>query len=304
MCGIGGGGLHESESGLTMGEPAMRHVMVAGLAVCAAVAAMPEAAAQQVISRGGSFLEAKLLAGGRMEDGRQSAALVLKVKPGWKTYWRQPGEAGVPPQFDWTGSDNLADIEVGWPAPVVFESFGYRTLGYGGRVVLPLSLTPERAGEPVALHLSGTVGVCKEICVFEEVEEAISVPAVASSIHDGVIASGWASLPATAETSGVGLAACRIAGAGDTRALSATLTMPAGEPGAAARPMPFVVIEGPTGSWIEPPSLEETAEGEIALEAVMRLGSADAWVERDDLRFTVLAEGLAAEINGCSPTTG
>ncbi|MEO1316587.1 MAG: tyrosinase family protein [Pseudomonadota bacterium] len=117
-----------------MGEPAMRHVTVAGLAMCAAVAAMPEAAAQQVISRGGSFLEAKLLAGGRMEDGRQSAALVLKVKPGWKTYWRQPGEAGVPPQFDWTGSDNLADIEVGWPAPVVFESFGYRTLGYGGPI--------------------------------------------------------------------------------------------------------------------------------------------------------------------------
>lgn len=282
-----------------VGRPCGGGVLVAAALVVAAAA--PEAPAQQVVSRGGSFLEAKLLPGGRLEDGRQSAALVLTVKPGWKTYWRQPGEAGVPPEFDWTGSGNLADIEVGWPAPVVFQSFGYQTLGYGGRVVLPLSLTPERAGEPVDLRLSAMFGVCRDICVFEEVERAVSVPAAASSLHDGVIAAGRAAMPLGAAESGVALEACRIAGAGQSRAVTAEFTMPEGH---GAPPMPVIIVEGPAGSWVEPPLLDASEDGSIVLEAVMRLSSPDAWVERGDLRFTLLADGLAAEIRGCVPTTG
>ncbi|MEM9763115.1 MAG: protein-disulfide reductase DsbD domain-containing protein [Pseudomonadota bacterium] len=267
----------------------------------AAPGVVPEAGAQQVVSRGGSFLDAKLLPGGRMDDGRQAAALVLKVKPGWKTYWRQPGEAGVPPEFDWTASGNLADIEVGWPAPVVFQSFGYQTLGYGGRVVLPLTLTPERAGEPVELRLSAMFGVCRDICVFEQVDRAVSVPPAASSLHDGVIAAGRAAMPLDAAASGVALEACRIAGAGETRAVTAEFSLP---DSVGASTMPVIVVEGPTGSWVEPPLLYASADGDVALEAVMRLGSADAWVQRDDLRFTVLADGLAAEIRGCAPKAG
>ncbi|MEM7497504.1 MAG: protein-disulfide reductase DsbD domain-containing protein [Pseudomonadota bacterium] len=271
------------------------------LSAMAGALALP-AQAQQVVSRGESFLSAQLLPGGRLADGRQSAALVLKMRPGWKTYWRQPGEAGVPPMLDWTGSGNLADIEVGWPAPEVFESFGYTTLGYGDRVVLPLTLTPTLAGEPVTLRLEGTLGVCKDICVFEQVSETVAVPSASSSIHDGAIAAARDAMPDGPAVSGVHLVACRIAGAGKARQVSARFLMPAAA--VAGGPLPLVIVEGPEGSWVEPPSLAAAEDGAVTLEAVLRLGSAEAWVGRGDLRFTLLATGIAAEIEGCIPTTG
>jgi suppressor for copper-sensitivity B len=41
----------------------------------------------------------------------------LRVKPGWKTYWRSPGDAGLPPTLDWSGSANLREATLSFPAP-------------------------------------------------------------------------------------------------------------------------------------------------------------------------------------------
>lgn len=264
----------------------------------ASLALVTVAEAQQVVSRGGSFVEAQLVAGSGHGGVERTAALVMKVKPGWKTYWRQPGEAGVPPQFDWSGSENLASLEVGWPAPEVFDSFGYQTLGYGGRVVLPITLKAERADAPISLALNARLGVCKDICVFEEIDLHTSLPAKGSSIHDGVIASGFDAMPMGPEEAGVALMACRIAGAGSERAVSARFSMPAGSS------VPYIVAEGPDASWFEPASVAAGKADEITFEAVLRLPAEDAWVDRSGIRFTLLGEGLAAEINGCTPAAG
>ncbi|MEM6676572.1 MAG: protein-disulfide reductase DsbD domain-containing protein [Pseudomonadota bacterium] len=268
------------------------------LAVGSVVVPSP-APAQQLVSTGGSFLQATLLPGGRMADGRQSAALVLEVKPGWKTYWRQPGEAGVPPEFDWSGSQNLDALEIAWPAPTPFESFGYMTLGYGGRVVLPLALTPVDHGRPVELGLDARFGVCREICVFEEVALNETVWPDATSIHDGVIAAAQGMLPGGPSETGARVLECRLAGAGAERALEARLSLPE------TASEPVVVVEGPAGAWVGAQSTEVEG-GEIALNATVMLPEGTAWVDRSDIRFTLLGEGLgataAAELNGCRPT--
>ena len=74
-------------------------------------------------------LTATLLPGWRMENGHQMAGLSLTLSPGWKTYWRSPGEAGIPPLFDWSGSDNIASVRLHWPSPSVFHTNGMHMAG-------------------------------------------------------------------------------------------------------------------------------------------------------------------------------
>src|SRR6056297_2127380 len=76
------------------------------------------------------MVNVSVLPGWQMSDGRHMAALRFSREDGWKTYWRAPGDAGIPPRFDWSGSGNLARVALHWPAPKVFDSYGLRTVGY------------------------------------------------------------------------------------------------------------------------------------------------------------------------------
>lgn len=90
----------------------------------------------------------------------------ITLQPGWKTYWRTPGDSGIPPQFDFAGSKNVATVTVLWPAPEAFDDgAGGTSLGYHGSVILPLKIKPERAGESVTLHANIHYAVCRNVCI-------------------------------------------------------------------------------------------------------------------------------------------
>jgi len=93
------------------------------------------------------------------------AAIQLRMAPDWKTYWRNPGDSGVPPSFDWSGSKNLKSAEVLYPAPHRFADANGTAIGYKGEVVFPVKITPEHAGEPVELALTFQYGLCKDLCI-------------------------------------------------------------------------------------------------------------------------------------------
>jgi DsbC/DsbD-like thiol-disulfide interchange protein len=97
------------------------------------------------------------------------AGIQLRMDPGWKTYWRNPGDSGVPPSFDWTGSKNLKHAEVLYPAPHRFADAGGTAIGYDDQVVFPVKLTPERDGEPIELKLAFAFGLCKDLCIPNDV---------------------------------------------------------------------------------------------------------------------------------------
>lgn len=271
----------------------IRDILVSA-ALASALAVLP-AAAQQRISTGSSFVNAELVVGKRHDDGRREAGLVLDIKPGWKTYWRNPGEAGVPPHLDWSGSRNLRDVEIIWPQPTLFESFGYLTLGYGGRVVLPLTLTPEEADAPIDFALAGMLGVCKDICVFEEVDLTAEIAPEAHGKAAAIIGIARLSVPPTGPEAGVALEECRIAGAGDARAFTATLTLPED-----AR-APFVVLEAPGGAWFERTAVAEGGQS-VEVTSTLRMPTTSTWVDRSQIVATVLAGPVTAEVQGCTPT--
>ena len=103
--------------------------------------------------------------------------LQFSLDPGWKIYWRTPGEAGIPPVLDWSGSENLSSAEMRWPVPHRFTLFGIDTFGYSGEVVLPIQARAERAGEAVRLQARLTYLICSDICIPYDGTLVLSVPA-------------------------------------------------------------------------------------------------------------------------------
>src|SRR5271169_5297884 len=105
--------------------------------------------------------EARLVA-----DGTGQAGFEVKLAPGAITYWRDPGESGVPPTFDFSGSVNLARAEVGFPAPKrIAEPDGSEAFGYSEGVVFPLLIEAKDRSQPVMLALKANYAVCEKICL-------------------------------------------------------------------------------------------------------------------------------------------
>jgi DsbC/DsbD-like thiol-disulfide interchange protein len=104
------------------------------------------------------------------------AGVQIELEAGFKTYWRTPGEAGLPPTFDWSKSVNVESVEVLWPAPARFEDPGGIVYGYQGGVVLPVRVRPQDAGKPVSLSLKIDYGVCKDICIPAQAELSLRLP--------------------------------------------------------------------------------------------------------------------------------
>ena len=267
----------------------MRVVPVAAAMIGATLSAAP-AAAQFGLD---APAEARLLAGWEAAPGTRIAALEIALDPGWKTYWRAPGEAGIPPLFDWSASRNLADIEIEWPAPELFDSFGLATLGYGGRVVLPLVARAEDPTDPIRLALTLDYGVCAEICVPARADLVLDIPPGAPEEARGAIEAARERRPLSAEEAGVASASCDLRGAGAERAVSAEIAF-------AAPPVeaPFVVVEGPEPVWIGAASAALTGSV-LRAEAPAVLPDPQGWIARDALTLTLIGRGWAAEIPGC-----
>lgn len=108
---------------------------------------------------------ARLISEGPLEQGAYLAGIELALETGWHTYWRFPGDAGIPPLFDFSGSTNLRAAEVLYPVPER-EDDGYSVSAvYHGGITLPLRVVPVNPAQPVELRIQATYGVCKDICV-------------------------------------------------------------------------------------------------------------------------------------------
>jgi DsbC/DsbD-like thiol-disulfide interchange protein len=123
--------------------------------------------------------QARLIAGHASRDGKTAlyAGVDLSMPGGWKTYWRTPGDAGgVPPDFDWTGSDNLASATVLFPAPHRIHDKAGDVVGYKNAVLFPVLVTPKDASKPVTLKGKVQYGICKDICIPAEAELQLTIP--------------------------------------------------------------------------------------------------------------------------------
>ena len=110
-------------------------------------------------------------------SGAVWGAIQIALAPGWKTYWENPGDSGVPPKLDLPGSANIADAKLLFPAPERHVDNGLTWAGYEQPVSLPLRLKLERPGQPAQLRGSVFLGICKDICIPVEAHFDVRISA-------------------------------------------------------------------------------------------------------------------------------
>src|SRR5271156_4971582 len=135
--------------------------------------------------------QARLIAG-----GGDLAGFEIALSPGAITYWRDPGDAGLPPTLDFSGSDNVASVEPEFPAPKrIKEADGGAAFGYDSGVVFPLRVKPRDPAKPVTLKLNADFAVCEKVCLPAKARLTLTLPAVGQSPYAGAIAAALAAVP-------------------------------------------------------------------------------------------------------------
>jgi DsbC/DsbD-like thiol-disulfide interchange protein len=160
-------------------------------------------------------------------DGTLSMGVEIALEPGWKTYWRHPGDAGLPPEIDFSGSTNLVGATIDFPAPRRFVDGGSTSIGYGGSVVLPVHLKPEDPALPVMVDARILYGACKELCVPASATARLMVSQAtrADPAAAALLAAATATVP-TAPTDDLDVTA--VAPTDDPHVLLVTATVAAG----------------------------------------------------------------------------
>ena len=142
-------------------------------------------------------------------DAHLRAGVEIKMQPGWKTYWRYPGDSGVPPHFDFSGSENLKAATVLYPAPHLFTDETGQTLGYKDSVIFPLVVSPLEPGKPVQLRLKIDYAVCEKLCVPAEGHAELTLSASDSAL-DSALAAAEARVPKQVTAAQLGLTVRRV----------------------------------------------------------------------------------------------
>lgn len=159
-------------------------------ALVTALSAAPASAAETPWTDG--FKHRARVTTGKVSDGANAgtyAFFELEMPAGWKTYWRNPGDAGgIPPAFDWSKSQNVKQADVLYPAPHRLSDRAGDTIGYKEHVIFPIRLTPSDSASPVTFNLVAQFGICEKICVPAEASFEILVPATAEEPSSEAVA--------------------------------------------------------------------------------------------------------------------
>ncbi|WP_414124606.1 protein-disulfide reductase DsbD domain-containing protein [Rhizobium sp. BR 317] len=186
--------------------------------------------------------------GGRMRlvalapdaQGHIRAALQIEPAPGWITYWREPGESGIPPQVSPTPDSGVALEKTSFPTPKPITVGAIQEIGYDAPVTLPLDfrLTGK---QPSTLHLTAFIGLCKDICIPFQAEFSLPLSAAGQSTphEQALLDAANASLP-QAPSADFAVENHRLSP--DAKTLSLRLTLPETTGSA-----PSIYVTGPTG---------------------------------------------------------
>jgi DsbC/DsbD-like thiol-disulfide interchange protein len=171
------------------------------------------------------------------------AGVEIKMERGWKTYWRYPGDSGVPPRLDFSHSGNLAAAKVLYPAPHLYSDEAGNALGYKNGVIFPLRLTPKQPGKPVTLRVKLDYAICEKLCVPAQGSAELTLGTGASA-QDAALSAAEARVPTQVSAAQAGLTVHRVNNTAKPLVM-VDLKAPGGAPVA-------LFVEGPTPEWALP----------------------------------------------------
>lgn len=202
--------------------------------------------------------------GGRMRlillpegaDGLRQGALVIEPKPGWITYWKEPGDVGIPPSLTPAPGASVTVETVGFPVPKVLMNGEMIDVGYDHPVTLPLTL--KNAPNDQAVTLSAFVGVCQNICIPFQADLSVAPDPLgtANPVETALVAAAHARVP-SGPSDDFHVIDHRMSA--DEKQLLVRLKMPA------SASAPKVFISGPSGHVFVTAEASSGAAGETVL---------------------------------------
>jgi DsbC/DsbD-like thiol-disulfide interchange protein len=198
-----------------------------------------------------------MLDAGTLPVGLRLVGVEIHLDPGYKTYWREPGDSGLPPVFDWQGSENVASVDVRWPVPVRFADGSGSSIGYKDSVILPVLVTLRDTAQRARLKLKIDYGICAELCVPALGEAELSLlPNAAATPHREQVEAALGRVPQSAQL-GDGLLPGIIGVEPDEKqtALRVKVARLAGSR------EPDLFVEGPKGWYFGQPVLSGATDG-------------------------------------------
>ncbi len=225
--------------------------------------------------------------------------LDIQLAEGWHTYWRSPGMAGLPPQLDWSQSQNdasnLKSATLGYPAPRRYTAYGLETIGYRDHVVFPLEAHLIQAGK--ALKATGTLDllVCSSLCVPKHFDLSLTIPAgeARPSPEADLLAQAQESLPKDSSAAGLSIKKMRLDGKNLIFWIRAQDALTA----------PDLFVEGPEGVSFGPPVIDLTPSGQEAQLTVPLVDQPkDMALTGQNLTVTLVDGTRAAELHITVPS--
>ena len=235
----------------------------------------------------------EILPGWREASGDHISAIKITLAPNWITYWRAPGEAGIPPQFSFSSSSPITSITPHWPVPEVFDDAGLWSIGYYDSVVFPLTIGAAQASGDIQISGDLTIGVCEEICI--PVTYAFDTLLPENGTRDPSIVAAMADTPLTAEQARVGSVICTIEPISDGLRMTSQITV------AQLSESEFVVIEPSDPQvWVSQADVSRQGETLSATVDMVNPSGAPFAFDRSGVRITVLGDnGRAVDLQGC-----
>jgi suppressor for copper-sensitivity B len=269
---------------------AMKSAFLAAAALAAFLPAATAHAAMSDWSGDGGKARVRLLASGHDASGRLTAGLEIELAPGWKTYWRTPGDAGIPPVLDFTASKNVGAVDVAFPPPVRHDDGYTVTNTYEGRVVLPLAVTLPDAKAASDLALKLDIGVCSDVCVPDHFDVSLPVPdSAADPQADAILEPARKAVPAAPQPGVFAVdAIARDGGTAKHAGFAITATVP--DAGNAV-----IFIEGASDWYPDVPKYEPGKDGKAVYRFAFDTLGSKTPLDGGKVRVTIVSGDRAIE---------
>lgn len=181
------------------------------------------------------------------------SGIEIKLNAGWKTYWRYPGDSGVPPAFDFSKSENVKSATVLFPAPMRFaDGAGGHSIGYKKGVMLPVHVVPSDPAKPTVLRLKLDYAVCEKLCMPADANLELKLIGK-DNANDAALGAAEALVPKSTAIGDSGALAIRAArketGEGKAKDSKPRIVVDVAAPAGAT---PQLFAEGPDAQWALP----------------------------------------------------
>ena len=185
----------------------------------------------------------------------------VRLEDGWKTYWRSPGDAGIPPQVEWNGSSNLEAAAFQWPAPVRFNYYDLETFGYQKKVVFPVNAKIKNTGEGVNLRARVDLLICDDVCIPHTFNASLDLPAGPATLseHANLIDRYQNQVPGDGTRTGLTFAGADVAGSAATPLIRAAFRADA------PFQTPDLLVEGHEDAVFSKPDFEFREGGRLVV---------------------------------------